>query len=144
MNRRISTASQSGVLLLFPDHGLPARSSIVDQDFALQNLRTSDNGGYIDFLCDHLGQQGIETIACDLGADARGHRYALLLPHERDAARAWQLLNEAPGEADSALYFPAETDHEAGPGRHSAIIRDIGLGLLALLLAGLGLQALFS
>lgn len=110
----------------------------------MQNLRTSNNGGYIDFLCDLLGQQGIETIACDLGADARGHRYALLLPHERDAARAWQLLNEAPGEADSALHFSAEPGHEVSTWRDSAIIRDVGLGLLALLLAGLGLQALFG
>ena len=48
----------------------------MDKDHALQNLRTSDNGSYIDFLRDRLNELGIEAIACDLGEEARGHRYA--------------------------------------------------------------------
>jgi hypothetical protein len=48
----------------------------VDKDHVLQNLRTSDNGTYIEFLRDRLNTQGIEAIACDLGDEARGHRYA--------------------------------------------------------------------
>lgn len=54
----------------------------MDKDHTLQNLRTSDNGSYIDFLRDRLNELGIEAIACDLGEEARGHRYALLLPHD--------------------------------------------------------------
>lgn len=64
----------------------------------MQNLRTSNNGDYIDFLHDRLGELGIETIACDLGSDALGHRYALLLPHASDAPRAWQAIKAAPDE----------------------------------------------
>lgn len=66
----------------------------------MQNLRTSDNSHYIDFLHDRLDQLGIETIACDLGSEARGHRYALLIPHAGEAARAWQAIKEAPGEQE--------------------------------------------
>lgn len=62
----------------------------MDKDHTLQNLRTSDNGSYIDFLRDRLNELGIEAMACDLGEEARGHRYALLLPHDGDAPRAWQ------------------------------------------------------
>ncbi|MDG9923375.1 MULTISPECIES: hypothetical protein [unclassified Pseudomonas] len=82
----------------------------MDKDHVLQNLRTSDNGNYIDFLRERLNAQGIEAIACDLGDEARGHRYALLLPHDGDAPWAWQLLQQAPGERDYCqLHSEAES-----------------------------------
>lgn len=73
----------------------------------MQNLRTSDNGCYIDFLRDRLHDQGIEAIACDLGEDASGHRYALLLPHDGDAPNAWLTLKAAPSEHEhAASHYP--------------------------------------
>ncbi|WP_394560126.1 hypothetical protein [Aquipseudomonas alcaligenes] len=123
---------------------LYGRPSTVDKDHALQNLRTSDNGSYIDFLRDHLSQQGIESLACDLGEEARGHRFALLLPHEQDAARAWQLLSSAPSEFDHHLQVAYEHDNRRIAFYRSPAVRRFSLGLLALLLAGMGLEALLT
>ncbi|MDD0844805.1 hypothetical protein [Pseudomonas sp. Gutcm_11s] len=110
----------------------------------MQNLRTSDNGGYIDFLRDHLGQQGIESIACDLGEEARGHRFALLLPHEHDASRAWQLLSAAPSEFDHHLQVADEQDDRRIAFYRSPLVRRYSLGVLALLLLGMGVEALLA
>lgn len=110
----------------------------------VQNLRTSDNGSYLDFLRDRLGELGIQAVACDLGAESRGHRYALLLLHDADAARAWQALREAPGEYDYRLQV-----HEAREDRliafyRSPAMRRLSLGLLAIVLLGAGLEALLA
>jgi hypothetical protein len=134
-------ASRTGVLLPSrPAAWRPDRAT-VDKDHTLQNLRTSDNGSYIDFLRDHLNAQGIEAIACDLGDEARGHRYALLLPHDGDAPRAWQALHEAPGEYDHQLQLGAR-DNRLIAFCHSSAVRRCSAALLLLLLIGAGMEAL--
>jgi len=108
----------------------------------LQNLRTSDNGGYIDFLREHLQGRGIEAIACDLGEEARGHRYALLLPHDGDAPRAWQALHEAPGEHEHRLQLADAQDNRLIAFCRSAAVRRASLALLTLILIGSLIEAL--
>jgi hypothetical protein len=116
----------------------------VDKDHVLQNLRTSDNGTYIDFLRDRLNAQGIEAIACDLGEEARGHRYALLLPHDGDAPRAWQALSAAPSEQDHHLQLGEALDNRLIALCRSPAVRRCSFVLLALVLVGAGLEALLG
>jgi hypothetical protein len=135
-------ASRSGVLLpCQPAAWRPDRLT-VDKDHALQNLRTSDNGSYIDFLRDRLNAQGIEAIACDLGDEARGHRYALLLPHDGDAPRAWQALHEAPSEYDHQLQRGEARDNRLIAFCRSPAVRRCSAALLLLVLVGAGAEAL--
>lgn len=116
----------------------------MDKDHVLQNLRTSDNGTYIDFLRDRLNAQGIEAIACDLGEEARGHRYALLLPHDGDATRAWQALSAAPSEQDHHLQLGEALDNRLIALCRSPAVRRCSFVLLALVLVGAGLEALLG
>ena len=108
----------------------------MDKDHTLQNLRTSDNGSYIDFLRDRLNELGIEAIACDLGEEARGHRYALLLPHDGDAPRAWQALHQAPGEHERHQQLADARDNRLIAFCRSTAVRRASLALLALVLLG--------
>ncbi|MDX5371865.1 MAG: hypothetical protein LPK18_05450 [Pseudomonadaceae bacterium] len=110
----------------------------------MQNLRTSDNGGYIDFLREHLQGRGIEAIACDLGEEARGHRYALLLPHAHDAPQAWQLLGEAPDESGYRLQQAEARDNRFIALCRSPLVRRASLALLGLVLLGAGIEALLA
>jgi hypothetical protein len=138
------TASHTGVLLpSTPAAARPDRST-VDKDHVLQNLRTSDNGTYIDFLRDRLNAQGIEAIACDLGLEARGHRYALLLPHDGDAPKAWQALNEAPSEHDHHLQLGEARDNRLIAFCRSPAVRRGSVALLLLVLVGAGVEALLA
>ena len=138
------TASHTGVLLPSrPAARRPDRPT-VDKDHVLQNLRTSDNGTYIDFLRDRLNAQGIEAIACDLGEESRGHRYALLLPHDGDAPRAWQALSEAPSEQDHHLQLGEALDNRLIALCRSPAVRRCSFALLALVLVGAGLEALLG
>ena len=116
----------------------------MDKDHALQNLRTSDNGGYIDFLRERLHGRGIEAIACDLGEEARGHRYALLLPHAHDAPQAWQLLGEAPDESGYRLQQAEARDNRFIALCRSPLVRRASLALLGLVLLGAGIEALLA
>ncbi len=65
----------------------------------MQNLRTSDDFRQLHELQQQLAAQDIESVLCDLGLEARRHRYALLLPHAADSARAWQLMRQLLPEA---------------------------------------------
>lgn len=114
----------------------------VDKDHALQNLRTSDNGTYIDFLRDRLNELGIEAIACDLGEEARGPRYALLLPQDSDAPRAWQALVDAPGEHEHHLQLAEAQDNRMIAFCRSAAVRRASLVLLTLVVIGSLIDAL--
>ena len=116
----------------------------MDKDHTLQNLRTSDNGSYIDFLRDRLNELGIEAIACDLGEEARGHRYALLLPHDGDAPRAWQALHQAPGEHEHHQQLADARDNRLIAFCRSAAVRRASLALLALVLIGSLAEALLQ
>lgn len=67
----------------------------------MQNLRTSNDFRQLDELQQQLAAQDIESVLCDLGVEARRHRYALLLPHAADSTRAWQLMRQLLPEAFS-------------------------------------------
>ena len=96
----------------------------MDKDHTLQNLRTSDNGSYIDFLRDRLNELGIEgqdkllaSHALIIGAGGLGSPVALYLGSagvgRSHLLQAACLRAEQQGE--QAVYLPLAELVEYGP-----------------------------
>lgn len=110
----------------------------------MHTLRASDHGSYIDFLRLHLNRQGIAAIACDQGIAAAGQRYLLLLPRDVDLSDALQALQQAPSEQHYHWQRRSALEDRLIAWWRSAAVRRFSLLVLAVLLLGMGVEALFS
>ncbi|MBB2494241.1 hypothetical protein [Aquipseudomonas ullengensis] len=110
----------------------------------MHTLRASDYGSYIDFLRLHLNAQGIAAVACDQGASTRGHRYLLLLPQDADLNNALLVLLQAPNEHQYHLQRHFALEDRLIAWCRSVAVRRFSLLVLAVLLLGMGVEALIS
>jgi hypothetical protein len=110
----------------------------------MQTLHASDHGSYIDFLRRHLNRQGIAAIACDQDVAARGQRYLLLLPADADFGNALQALQQAPSEQEYHWQRRSALEDRLIAWCRSTAVRRFSLMMLALLLLGIGVEALLS
>ncbi|MBC9248673.1 hypothetical protein A9179_00145 [Pseudomonas alcaligenes] len=110
----------------------------------MHTLRASNYDSYIDFLRLHLNSQGIAAVACDQGADTYGLRYLLLLPQDADLSHALQALQLAPSEQQYHWQRRSAQEERLLAWLRSPAVRRFSLLVLAVLLLGMGVEALFS